>query len=185
LAPGNLMSNPKSRFDFDGILRSTQQRIRAYIAGMGIAAYEVDDVAQDVYVEFYKNISKVPADVEPERWLKGIARNICLNYIRKNARRGRLQREAISSLLAEAEVAANTAGNAGPIHSALDNCFEKLPEKNKQLLQMKYQNDLPSETIAAKLQKTAEAIRVSLHRIRANLRECIQRSQEHAEARWR
>ncbi|MFT5524839.1 MAG: RNA polymerase sigma-70 factor (ECF subfamily) [Pirellulaceae bacterium] len=179
------MGSPKSRYDFDGILRSTQRRIRAYIAGMGIAAYEVDDVAQDVYVEFYKNIRKVPDDVEPERWLKGIARNICLNYIRKNARRGRLHREAITSLLAAAEESQSSQLHGGPIHTALDNCFEKLPEKNKQLLQMKYEKDLPSETIAAQLQKTAEAIRVSLHRIRANLRECIRRSQEQAEARWR
>ena len=84
------MAATNTKLDFDAVLAETHARIRAYIAGMGIARHEVDDVAQEVYLEFYKSLEKMPEDLAPERWLKGIARNLCLNHIRRCARRGRL-----------------------------------------------------------------------------------------------
>src|SRR6185436_14703019 len=67
-------------------LEDTQAHVRAYIAGMGVPSSDTDDVAQDVYLELYKNLDGIPADVEPIRWLKGVARNICLNHFRRHSR---------------------------------------------------------------------------------------------------
>ena len=65
--------------DFDTILNETQHHIRAYIAGMGVPRHDVDDIAQDVYVELYRFFDRIPEGVHPKQWLKGIARNLCLN----------------------------------------------------------------------------------------------------------
>ena len=161
--------------DFDAILRNTHARIRAYIAGMGIASHEVDDVAQDVYLEFYKNLAKVPQDVAPQRWLKGIARNVCLNHIRRSARRGRLQREALAELLATTETETHRRATEGSLQFALDECYRKLPKDSRDLLSLKYQKDLSSDAIAEAVSKTAEAVRVALFRIRASLKSCVQK----------
>lgn len=169
------MSDPTSQLDFDAILRNTHARIRAYIAGMGIAAHEVDDVAQDVYLEFHKNLDKVPADVAPQRWLKGIARNVCLNHIRRSARRGRLHREALAELLAATETETHRRATEGSLQIALEECCRKLPGDSRELLNLKYQQDLPSDAIAETLSKTAEAVRVALFRIRATLKSCVQK----------
>src|SRR5437868_3553402 len=69
---------------FSRILEDTQAHVRAYIAGMGVASSDTDDIAQDVYLELYRNLDGIPADVEPIRWLKGVARNICLNDFHEN-----------------------------------------------------------------------------------------------------
>ena len=66
--------------DFESVLRDTQSVLRAYIAGMGVPLDVVDDLAQDVYLEYYRGRNRRPLDVEPIRWLKGIAKNLCLNY---------------------------------------------------------------------------------------------------------
>ena len=89
--------------DFNTILWRTQSSIRAFIAGMGAASHEVDDLAQETYLELYRNFEKIPPGVAPERWLKGIARNICLNHFRRTSRRNRLHREALAEVLATAE----------------------------------------------------------------------------------
>jgi RNA polymerase sigma-70 factor (ECF subfamily) len=167
--------NHPPQLDFDAILRNTHHRIRAYIAGMGVAAHEVDDVAQDVYVEFYRNLDKVPADVAPQRWLKGIARNICLNHIRRSVRRDRLQREALAEILAETETDTHREATEGSLALALEECRRQLPEESRKLLELRYQQDLSSPDIAAALSKTAEAIRVMLFRIRAALKQCVAR----------
>ena len=35
------------------------------MSGLGVPSHEVDDVAQDVYLEFYKNQEKIPEGVAP------------------------------------------------------------------------------------------------------------------------
>lgn len=161
--------------DFEEIVRQTQAHLRAYIAGMGIAAHEVDDLAQDVYLELYRGLDRVPADVAIERWLKGIARNVCLNHIRRASRRGRLHREAIGELLAKTELSAEEAGVHRSMRAALEGCYEKLPPQSQRILLLRYESDLASADIATSLNSTAEAIRVALFRIRVSLKDCIAR----------
>ena len=167
------MQEALSGYDFDSILRETQARIRAYIAGMGIPPHEVDDLAQDVYLELFRNLEKVPVDVPIERWIKGIARNLCLNHIRKKARRGRLHREALFEILASTQTCLEKSGDQNAVEYALDGCCQKLPEKSRQILLLRYTEDLSSAAIARALNSTSEAIRVSLHRIRGQLKDCI------------
>lgn len=165
-----------SPLDFNEILRETHPHIRAYIAGMGVPRHDVDDLAQDVYIELYRFLDRVPPNVTPKQWLKGIARNLCFNYFRRNARRNRLQREALLELFLKAESDELQLTAEGPVRSALDICYEKLPTDSRRMLKLKYEQELPSHDIAEKLQSTAEAIRVALFRIRHALRECITRS---------
>ncbi|MCA9205234.1 MAG: sigma-70 family RNA polymerase sigma factor [Pirellulaceae bacterium] len=170
------MAATNTKLDFDAVLAETHARIRAYIAGMGIARHEVDDVAQEVYLEFYKSLEKMPEDLAPERWLKGIARNLCLNHIRRCARRGRLHHQALAEILARTESELESPGRVESLHVALDTCLRKLPPKSREILQLRYEQDLPSHSIADALGSTAEAIRIALFRIRNGLRDCIANS---------
>jgi len=167
---------------FESIVRETHAALRAYIAGMGIAPHEVDDIAQEVYLELYKGYDRMPAEVTPLRWLKGIARNLCLNHIRKVSRRGRLHRQALCEILARTRTTAEETFEDGSLSRALGHCYENLPEKSRRLLKLRYEDDLRSPKIADLLDATAESIRVSLFRIRNQLKDCI--SSSLARERW-
>lgn len=167
------MSEMITRQTFDTVVRETQVRIRAYIAGMGVATHEVDDVAQEVYLELYRGIDKIPEGVAVERWLKGIARNLCMNHFRKTTRRGRLHREALAEILATTKVDNEHPAVHPEVRQALDGCCESLPDKSRQILVLRYTEDLSSSAIADVLSSTAEAVRVALFRIRAQLKDCI------------
>jgi len=170
------MLDESARVEFDDLLRRTQSQIRAYIAGMGIPPHEVDDVGQEVYLELYRNFHKVPADVAPERWLKGIAKNLCLNHIRRTARRGRLHREALAEILTRTETRADRLAGHSSVGLALAECCGKLPDRSRRMLAMRYEDAMPSAAIAAAMNATAEAVRIALFRIRALLRDCIVRT---------
>jgi RNA polymerase sigma-70 factor, ECF subfamily len=159
--------------DFEAIVRETQAHLRAYIAGMGVPRHDVDDLAQDVYVELYRCLHRIPPDATVKQWLKGIARNLCLNYFRRTARRGRLHREALAEMLVELTYEPKPSWFDGAAETALRQCFEKLPKESRKMVRLRYEEELPSQTIAEQLGSTAEAIRVALFRIRAALRECI------------
>jgi len=171
-----MSDSPSAPFDFDAIVRETQAHIRAYIAGLGVPRHDVDDVAQDVYVELYRFSNKVPADIPPKQWLKGIARNLCMNYFRRTSRRQRLQREALVQIFLQAEKKESPTLTEGPIRQALDGCCEKLSPESLRLLSLRYELELPSHQIAERLQSTAEAVRIALFRIRNVLKACIGKS---------
>lgn len=171
-----MSERPAASFDFDAVLQETQPHIRAYIAGMGVPRHDVDDIAQDVYVELYRFADRIPADVPPKQWLKGIARNLCLNYFRRTSRRQRLQREALVEIFLQAERDGDPALSEGPVRRALDGCCEKLSPDSRRLLALRYEQELPSHIIAERLQSSAEAVRVALFRIRTVLKACIGKS---------
>jgi len=167
---------PAEPFHFDTIVKETQAHIRAYIAGLGVPRHDVDDVAQDVYVELYRFSDRIPADIPPKQWLKGIARNLCMNYFRRTSRRQRLQREALVEIFLRAEKKESRALSEGPIRSALDGCCEKLSPESQRLLALRYEQELPSHEIAERVQSTPEAVRIALFRIRNVLKACIGKS---------
>jgi RNA polymerase sigma-70 factor (ECF subfamily) len=171
-----MSDSPSPPFDFDAIVRETQAHIRAYIAGLGVPRHDVDDVAQDVYVELYRFSNKIPAEIPPKQWLKGIARNLCMNYFRRTSRRQRLQREALVQIFLQAEKKESPVLSEGPIRQALDGCCEKLSPESLRLLSLRYELELPSHQIAERLQSTAEAVRIALFRIRNVLKACIGKS---------
>ena len=157
--------------EFEAILRETQSVIRAYIAGMGVPLDTIDDVAQEVYLEFYKGRDRRPADVEPIRWLKGIAKNLCLNYFRKSKRKAEQHLEAVAVLLERMDCPLDEVRDA----ESLDGCLEKLPPRSRELIALRYEENMESADIGRRLKLSPEAVRVTLLRIRTVLRDCLGR----------
>src|ERR1044072_8560470 len=167
---------PAEPFQFDTIVNEPRAHIRAYMAGLGVPRPDVDDGAQDVYVELYRFLDRIPADISPKQWLKGIARNLCMNYFRRTSRRQRLQREALVEIFLRAEKKESRVLCEGPIRTALDGCCEKLSRESQRLLNLRYELELPSHEIAERVQSTPEAVRIALFRIRNVLKACIGKS---------
>lgn len=172
------MHQQRLDYQFSEVLWQSQGRVRACLAGLGVNRSEVDDLAQETFLELYRNYDKIPEGVPPERWVIGIARNVGLNYLRKTARRGRLHREALAELLAKTQTDVDRHAGLDDVGTALEQCLTHLPADRKRLLELKYQQDLSSTAIAQAVRSTAEAVRIALHRIRAGLRNCIARKLE-------
>jgi RNA polymerase sigma-70 factor (ECF subfamily) len=167
------MSDASAKLDFNAIVHDTQSHIRAYIAGLGVPRHDVDDLAQDVYVELYRCLDRVPEEVAIKHWLKGIARNLCMNYFRRSSRRARLQRAALAEMLAELSGYDEPDRGDAQVEVALRQCVEHLPKESRRMVKLRYEDELPSLTIAEQLGSTSEAIRIALFRIRSALRNCL------------
>ncbi len=60
--------------------------------------------------------------------------------------------------------------------AALERCLDKLPQKSRQLLELRYEEGASIASVAAAVESTAGAVRVMLFRIRNLLAECVQSS---------
>jgi RNA polymerase sigma-70 factor, ECF subfamily len=157
------------------LVQETQCHVRCYIAGIGVPHSDVDDIAQDVYVEFMRHPDRCPTGVAPLAWMKGIARNLCHSYFRARSRRGAAMRRISDTLVRDAE---RTTG--GPLTEdalpALKRCIELLPLQRQQLLRRYYDGDRDASAIAEGMNRPADWVRKMMMRLRLVLRECVERA---------
>ena len=165
-------SPPDFAREFDRVLTASHGEVRAYLAALGVPVACVDDLAQEVFLAWYRAPEQRPAEVEPVRWLKGIARRMALNFFRAGRRAEERHAAVVAELLAteamELPVRADDAAAA-----ALEDCLGEVPEKNRAVLRLRYEENLASHDIAARLGTTAAAVRILLMRLREALRGCI------------
>jgi RNA polymerase sigma-70 factor (ECF subfamily) len=166
-------ANAEQEYRFEQILHETQDVVRAYVAGLGVAPGEVDDIAQEVYLAYHRGKESVPADVEPIRWLKGIAKRQCMNHFRRMRRDRARRMETIAELLSQADEPGEDETFLATAFGALGKCMEALSDKSRQLLRMKYQENLDAPAIAAASRMNSGAVRMTLLRIRETLRNCV------------
>lgn len=158
--------------EFDRVLTASHGEVRAYLAALGVPMACVDDLAQEVFLAWYRAPEQRPAEVEPVRWLKGIARRMALNFFRTSNRAGERHAAVVAELLATETMALPVAAD-DVAAAALEDCLGEVAEKNRAVLRLRYEENLASHDIAARLGTTAAAVRILLMRLREALRDCI------------
>src|SRR5262245_36913704 len=111
-------------------VRDYQGSLRAFLRMIGVARDAVDDLAQKTFLVAYREWGAFDPDQDLGKWLRGIARNLVRNELRKSARRSRLLQEEMTLHLLQASEDAPQ----GPefderdLH-ALRDCVEQLPQR--------------------------------------------------------
>ena len=159
--------------EFERVLTASHGEVRAYLAALGVPRGCVDDLAQEVFLAWYRAPGQRPAEVEPVRWLKGIARRMALNFFRTSQRAEERHVAVVAELLATEPM--ELPMRADDAAAALEHCLGEVPEKHRGVLRLRYEENLASPDIAARLGTTAAAVRILLMRLREALRDCIAR----------
>jgi RNA polymerase sigma-70 factor, ECF subfamily len=167
-------SAPDFPHGFERVLRAAHGEVRAYLAALGVPPGCVDDLAQEAFLAWYRAPGQRPAEVEPVRWLKGSARRMALNFFRVSKRAGERHAAVVAELLATEPLELPVRADDGAA-AALEHCLGEVPEKNRAVLRLRYEENLASHDIAARLGTTAVAVRILLMRLREALRDCIAR----------
>ena len=168
-----MADNPQSaEIDFEGLVRDQQSSLRAFIYSLGVDANWVDDLAQDVFVVAYRELDSYEDDRDFGKWLRGIARNLVRNEMRKQGRRKRILHEGLSehlTILSQDEEQANDDAKL----SALRDCIEQLPDRSRKLIHSRYYGGWDATVLANRFKMKAATVRQTLLRIRRQLYQCI------------
>jgi RNA polymerase sigma factor (sigma-70 family) len=134
-----------------------------------------EDIFQDLAAEIGRNRDRYDETRDFAPWAKGIARNLVKRYYKKR-KRSRV------SFVEDLEYLSNAADEIGDDDSsweskrrALQVCIGKLSTKNRRLITARYGRNLSGNNLARKFGATEGSLRVTLHRIRESLRDCIRR----------
>lgn len=159
--------------DFRDLVTEHHVALRAFVRSLGVTPEWVDDLAQETFLIAFRELKRFDADRDFGKWLRGIARNVVRNELRKDARHRRIAHEGLTELLARRENAEPTALERSRL-SALRDCVEQLPKRSRQLVAGRYGGGYAASELAAQMQMTADAARQALCRIRARLKQCVE-----------
>lgn len=162
---------------YSQVVEATQARLRNFIAGYVPRSEWVDDIAQQSFVSAYGILTKFRLGTDFYAWLRQIAYNHLRAELERSSRRHRLERERLDCIAGE-ELTRRLDRDEGldeELIAALRQCVSTLPSHSKNLLQSYYGDALRLVDIGRKLGRTADSLKVTLFKIRARLKKCVER----------
>jgi RNA polymerase sigma-70 factor (ECF subfamily) len=133
-----------------------------------------EDLVQQTFVNAYQNLSRFETGRDFGAWLRTIARNLMRNELRRKIReKGRFKRYH-QWLLQRMENRQETERQEKELLDNLKKCQKELSQSAAKAIEMRYQKGMGFADMASALNRSVEATRQMLSRIRSVLRRCLQ-----------
>lgn len=158
---------------FETLLDAHLDHLRAFIALKLPVAHLVNEIAHESFVFAYRNIHNFEAGTSFRAWLRAIAANLIRAEVQR-FRREEVNRLGYARQQSLQQDLANGPAPAAPEVEYLEECVAALPPAMRELIALKYQQELSIETIAGRLRRTQTAIWQTLFRLRHQLKLCIE-----------
>jgi RNA polymerase sigma-70 factor (ECF subfamily) len=157
---------------FEALIESHQQVIYFFIRSMVFNPDDAKDTLQDVNVVLWRKKGAFQSGTNFKAWAFTIARFECLTYLSryKNNKLSTLDTGLLESI---ADTAEEKSDDVDPWLRALHQCMQGLSEEARMVVDSRYQQSLPLEKTAQKLQTSVGAIKQKLFRARKQLKQCI------------
>jgi RNA polymerase sigma-70 factor len=139
---------------------------------------DAEDILQNVCLAVSESIAQLTSEDGFLPWAREIARRRVLAY-RRTARREAVLDPDLVRQLAEAADRVEELEPASEQWIALTACLEALPPKSRRLIATRYSdNEGRAEHLAARFGRSVQGIYAQIKRIKAALRDCVQRRLE-------
>jgi RNA polymerase sigma-70 factor (ECF subfamily) len=133
-----------------------------------------EEIFQEVSVAILEEGSKGTVVDHFLPWALGIARHRVGDYYRKRGRSRPVSETLADTVVAAFEQNAETPEDAARRIRGLLDCVDRLPPRQRQILELRYRDRQPVSKVAAGVGWKAEAVKVALSKIRKALLHCLQ-----------
>ena len=160
---------------FSLLVEEHQGAVRSFVTARIDDAFEAEDIAQEAFLIAFRKLGEVDQSRPIRPWLCAIAGNLVKNYRRKRRARpvGGSSDVILDLLDAEVEVL-DSSWQASSLSEPLEYCLGKLGEAGRELIRLRYEEGLGISQIRSSLGGKHSTLTMKLHRIREQLRVCIE-----------
>lgn len=136
---------------------------------------DAEDILQNVSLAAVESCAQLRDEAGFLPWTFEIARRRLLQHQRQSQRRAVLDPELVSHLL-EAVVRVEVQRPASVHQAALQACLDGLPSTSRDLMRLRYDGSCRDVTeLAGRFERTVQSVYAQIKRIKAALRECVER----------
>jgi len=165
--------------EFTRLWTKAQPLVTSYVFSSVRHTQDAEDLLQEVATAALSDIDKYDHTKPFLHWVLGIARFRVLTYFRQRSKQKLVFDEATLAFLAEAHEQLEP--TAGERRHALDECLKEVATRRREALAMRYADGLAVGDIAKRLDTSANAVSLLLHKARNSLADCIEKRLSSAE----
>lgn len=164
--------SPDRTTEFLELLTRHERQLAAYVFALVNTVADAEDILQQTKMLLWKHFSDFELGTNFLAWARKTAFHQILTYRRKVKRQHlSLDDDALEAL---SHAVGELAEEPSVRHEALRKCVGRLPEAHRQMVQLRYFEELEIETIAGQLERTEAAVYRALSRIRMSLMSCVE-----------
>src|SRR3954464_2645020 len=152
---------------FEVLVERYERRLLVFCRNMLRSSEDARDMVQDVFANAHRAMLQDERPIHVKAWLYKIARNRCLNFLRKPQPDGVDDMDVFEAAVSSA---ADTAGEREDLQLLVQD-VQALPETQKTALVLREMEALSYEQIADVMDKTVPAVKSLLVRARVGLAE--------------
>lgn len=123
---------------------------------------DTDDVLQNTFLKIFRNIDKFKGESQLFSWMYRIATNEAISFLNKKAKKLRISSEELQQQIIE-NLESDVYFEGNKIQLKLQKAIASLPEKQQQVFNMKYFQELKYREISEILGTSEGALKASYH----------------------
>ena len=152
---------------FAALIRRHQNMVFSVALHMLRSRPAAEDLAQEVFLELYRSLSRLESDAHVVSWLRRVASHRCIDEIRRRNHR----QEFATDTLPEPGHSPQTRDVFGA--ERLQAMVAELPENARMVVVLRYQEEMEPTEIASALSMPINTVKSHLRRSIAELRESL------------
>lgn len=167
------MSEADRTTEFLTLLTQHDRVLGIHVHALVNSSADADDILQQTKLIMWREFAQFERGTNFLAWARKIAFHQILTYRRsKKKEHLPLEEDVLEALHHEVSRLADTHDDR---REALQSCLHKLPTEHRQLVLLRYYEDLEVEQVAEKIRSTAGAVYRALSRVRFTLLECVEK----------
>ncbi len=165
------------RDELTALIRTHQAELYRYLRYLGADRSSAEDLVQETFLAaLQSDVDLEPGASAAAAWLRGVARNLFLQWCRRNRTSPvRIDSETVERAEAAWHSVFLRGGDGFDYVEALRKCYEGLPDRQRRLLDQRYGKKMSRARMAEAASMTENGIKSLLRRVRAALADCIKR----------
>ncbi|WP_089663848.1 RNA polymerase sigma factor [Christiangramia echinicola] len=157
-----LQNSSTSQEAFRELISIYKERLYWHIRNMVKSHDDTDDVLQNTFVKIFRNIDKFKGDSKLYSWMYRIATNEAITFLNKKARRLQITSEELKDQIID-NLQSDVYFEGDEIKLKLQKAISTLPEKQQQVFNMKYFEELKYREMSEILETSEGALKASYH----------------------
>jgi len=150
------------------LVRRYEDKLKRYVVRLsGGRQNDADDILQEVFIKVYKNLNGYDADLKFSSWIYRIAHNETITFLRKINRRPttyNFEIDAVSVKTIKEDLNIEKEIDKKMLADSISKIIEKLGQKHKEVLLLRYMEDKDYREISDILRKPPGTVATLLRR---------------------
>tara|TARA_B100000929_G_scaffold286340_1_gene271277 strand:+ start:734 stop:1318 length:585 start_codon:yes stop_codon:yes gene_type:complete len=157
-----LQDSSSSQEAFSELISEYKERLYWHIRNIVKSHDDTDDVLQNTFLKVYKNIGQFKGDSKLYSWMYRIATNESITFLNKRSRRLQITSEELQNQIID-NLESDVYFEGDEIQLKLQRAIATLPDKQQQVFNMKYFEELKYREMSEILDTSEGALKASYH----------------------